>query len=188
MSTTCVLVFVCTSLLCSCWFFPGCCPPWRCDCSLVVPVVRNADALSFAQVEGTLANLANKVCVAGCTLHDRLQCRGVLRAVRASPLCGWYSSPYLQSSVGADLAEGGVEHYMVTLCRLAYSLQARTNSIAIEEMIGGTFTISNGGVFGSMMGTPIINLPQVRVRCCWLCCCSRPMSWRLSVTAFDLRC
>ena len=164
------------------------CPPWRCDCSLVVPVVRNADALSFAQVEGTLATLANKVCVAGCTLHVRLQCRGVLRAVRASPQCGWYSSPYLQSSVGADLAEGGVEHYMVTLCRLAYSLQARTNSIAIEEMIGGTFTISNGGVFGSMMGTPIINLPQVRVRCCWLCCCSRPMSWRLSVTAFDLRC
>jgi hypothetical protein len=40
--------------------------------------------------------------------------------------------------------------------------QARTNSIAIEDMIGGTFTISNGGVFGSMMGTPIINLPQVR--------------------------
>jgi pyruvate/2-oxoglutarate dehydrogenase complex dihydrolipoamide acyltransferase (E2) component len=32
----------------------------------------------------------------------------------------------------------------------------------MEDMAGGTFTISNGGVFGSLMGTPIINLPQVR--------------------------
>jgi len=32
--------------------------------------------------------------------------------------------------------------------------------MAIEDMAGGTFTISNGGVFGSLMGTPIINMPQ----------------------------
>lgn len=32
--------------------------------------------------------------------------------------------------------------------------------IAVEDMDGGTFTISNGGVFGSLMGTPIINPPQ----------------------------
>lgn len=38
--------------------------------------------------------------------------------------------------------------------------KARTNSLAIEDMDGGTFTISNGGVFGSMFGTPIINPPQ----------------------------
>ncbi|XP_020604244.1 dihydrolipoyllysine-residue succinyltransferase component of 2-oxoglutarate dehydrogenase complex, mitochondrial-like [Orbicella faveolata] len=38
--------------------------------------------------------------------------------------------------------------------------KARTNELAIEDMDGGTFTISNGGVFGSMMGTPIINPPQ----------------------------
>ena len=37
------------------------------------------------------------------------------------------------------------------------SFQARNNELAIEDMDGGTFTISNGGVFGSMMGTPIIN-------------------------------
>ena len=49
---------------------------------------------------------------------------------------------------------------------LAYSksftviLQARNNTLAIEDMDGGTFTISNGGVFGSMLGTPIINPPQ----------------------------
>ena len=32
--------------------------------------------------------------------------------------------------------------------------------LAIEDMDGGTFTVSNGGVFGSLMGTPIINPPQ----------------------------
>jgi 2-oxoglutarate dehydrogenase E2 component (dihydrolipoamide succinyltransferase) len=32
--------------------------------------------------------------------------------------------------------------------------------LAVEDMDGGTFTISNGGVFGSMFGTPIINMPQ----------------------------
>jgi len=40
------------------------------------------------------------------------------------------------------------------------SLAARDNKIKIEDMQGGTFTISNGGVYGSMMGTPIINPPQ----------------------------
>lgn len=39
-------------------------------------------------------------------------------------------------------------------------LQARKNELAVEDMDGGTFTISNGGVFGSMFGTPIINPPQ----------------------------
>lgn len=38
--------------------------------------------------------------------------------------------------------------------------KARKGNIAIEDMDGGTFTISNGGVFGSLMGTPIINPPQ----------------------------
>jgi 2-oxoglutarate dehydrogenase E2 component (dihydrolipoamide succinyltransferase) len=38
--------------------------------------------------------------------------------------------------------------------------RARADQIALEEMAGGTFTISNGGVFGSLMGTPIINPPQ----------------------------
>lgn len=38
--------------------------------------------------------------------------------------------------------------------------KARRGAIAIEDMDGGTFTISNGGVFGSLMGTPIINPPQ----------------------------
>ena len=38
--------------------------------------------------------------------------------------------------------------------------RARLSKLAIEDMQGGTFTISNGGVFGSLFGTPIINLPQ----------------------------
>lgn len=42
-------------------------------------------------------------------------------------------------------------------------VQARDNKLTIEDMAGGTFTISNGGVFGSLMGTPIINLPQTAV-------------------------
>jgi 2-oxoglutarate dehydrogenase E2 component (dihydrolipoamide succinyltransferase) len=40
------------------------------------------------------------------------------------------------------------------------ALKARENKITIEDMTGGTFTITNGGVFGSMMSTPIINPPQ----------------------------
>ncbi|PTB44759.1 2-oxoglutarate dehydrogenase complex E2 component [Trichoderma asperellum] len=41
--------------------------------------------------------------------------------------------------------------------------KARDNKLTIEDMAGGTFTISNGGIFGSLMGTPIINLPQSAV-------------------------
>lgn len=38
--------------------------------------------------------------------------------------------------------------------------KARDNKLSMEEMTGGTFTITNGGVFGSLMSTPIINIPQ----------------------------
>jgi 2-oxoglutarate dehydrogenase E2 component (dihydrolipoamide succinyltransferase) len=38
--------------------------------------------------------------------------------------------------------------------------RAREGNITVEDMAGGTFSITNGGVFGSMMGTPIINMPQ----------------------------
>merc|ERR1712166_928970 len=41
--------------------------------------------------------------------------------------------------------------------------KAREGKITLEDMAGGTFTITNGGVFGSMMGTPIINMPQSAV-------------------------
>jgi 2-oxoglutarate dehydrogenase E2 component (dihydrolipoamide succinyltransferase) len=64
---------------------------------LVVPVVRNAEKMSLAEIETAIKNLAVK---------------------------------------------------------------ARDNKITLEDMSGGTFTITNGGVFGSMMSTPIINPPQ----------------------------
>jgi 2-oxoglutarate dehydrogenase E2 component (dihydrolipoamide succinyltransferase) len=41
-----------------------------------------------------------------------------------------------------------------------YAKKAREGTLAIEDMSGGTFTISNGGVYGSLFGTPIINPPQ----------------------------
>jgi len=40
------------------------------------------------------------------------------------------------------------------------AIKARDGKITIDEMLGGTFTITNGGVFGSMLSTPIINPPQ----------------------------
>ena len=41
-----------------------------------------------------------------------------------------------------------------------YAAKARDGKISIEEMTGGTFTVSNGGVFGSLLSTPILNPPQ----------------------------
>jgi 2-oxoglutarate dehydrogenase E2 component (dihydrolipoamide succinyltransferase) len=64
---------------------------------LVVPIIRNAESMSLAEIEKTVIELATK---------------------------------------------------------------ARDSKLSIEEMTGGTFTITNGGVFGSMMSTPIINAPQ----------------------------
>jgi 2-oxoglutarate dehydrogenase E2 component (dihydrolipoamide succinyltransferase) len=43
---------------------------------------------------------------------------------------------------------------------VALAVKARDSKLTLEEMTGGTFTITNGGVFGSMMSTPIINAPQ----------------------------
>lgn len=64
---------------------------------LVVPVIRNAEGLSFNQIESEVVRLAKK---------------------------------------------------------------ARDNKLSIDEMQGGTFTVTNGGIFGSMLSTPIINAPQ----------------------------
>jgi 2-oxoglutarate dehydrogenase E2 component (dihydrolipoamide succinyltransferase) len=43
---------------------------------------------------------------------------------------------------------------------LDYAARAKNNTLSIEDITGGTFTISNGGVFGSMLSTPILNPPQ----------------------------
>lgn len=44
-----------------------------------------------------------------------------------------------------------------------YSEKAREGKLSIEEMQGGTFTISNGGIFGSLLSTPILNAPQTAI-------------------------
>ncbi len=44
-----------------------------------------------------------------------------------------------------------------------YSIKARENKLSIDDMSGGTFTISNGGVFGSLLSTPILNPPQTAI-------------------------
>jgi 2-oxoglutarate dehydrogenase E2 component (dihydrolipoamide succinyltransferase) len=67
---------------------------------LVVPVIRNAESLSMAEIEKKVVELAGK---------------------------------------------------------------ARDNKLSLDEMQGGTFTITNGGVFGSLMSTPIINIPQAAI-------------------------
>jgi 2-oxoglutarate dehydrogenase E2 component (dihydrolipoamide succinyltransferase) len=67
---------------------------------LVVPVIRNADAMSFAEIEKTIGD---------------------------------------------------------------FGARAKAGTLTMEDMTGGTFTISNGGVFGSLMSTPIINPPQSAV-------------------------
>jgi 2-oxoglutarate dehydrogenase E2 component (dihydrolipoamide succinyltransferase) len=54
-----------------------------------------------------------------------------------------------------SLSMAGIEMKVAEL-----AAKARDNKLTIEEMTGGTFTITNGGVFGSLMSTPIINIPQ----------------------------
>ncbi len=54
-----------------------------------------------------------------------------------------------------DLSFAGIEKNISD-----FAIRAYENKITIEELTGGTFTITNGGVFGSMMSTPIINSPQ----------------------------
>lgn len=61
--------------------------------------------------------------------------------------------PVIRNVESLDMA--GIEAAVVEV-----ATKARDNKLTIEEMTGGTFTITNGGVFGSLMSTPIINLPQ----------------------------
>jgi len=64
--------------------------------------------------------------------------------------------PVIRSAEHLSLA--GIESEVVRL-----AVKARDNKLTLEEMSGGTFTITNGGVFGSMLSTPIINAPQVAI-------------------------
>ncbi|MBP6385583.1 MAG: 2-oxoglutarate dehydrogenase complex dihydrolipoyllysine-residue succinyltransferase [Pseudarcicella sp.] len=61
--------------------------------------------------------------------------------------------PVIRNAENLSLA--GIESEVMRL-----ALKARDNKLTLPEMTGGTFTITNGGVFGSMLSTPIINAPQ----------------------------
>lgn len=61
--------------------------------------------------------------------------------------------PVIRNAESLGMAE--IESAVVDL-----ATKAKNNKLTIEEMTGGTFTITNGGIFGSMMSTPIINIPQ----------------------------
>ncbi|KAI5806355.1 dihydrolipoamide succinyltransferase [Geopyxis carbonaria] len=65
-------------------------------------------------------------------------------------------TPVVRNAESLDMI--GIEKTIAEL-----GAKARDNKLTIEDMAGGTFTISNGGVFGSLYGTPIINLPQTAV-------------------------
>ncbi|EAU31132.1 dihydrolipoyllysine-residue succinyltransferase component of 2-oxoglutarate dehydrogenase complex, mitochondrial precursor [Aspergillus terreus NIH2624] len=65
-------------------------------------------------------------------------------------------TPVVRNAESMDMV--GIEKAIADLGK-----KARDNKLTIEDMAGGSFTISNGGVFGSLMGTPIINLPQTAV-------------------------
>ncbi|WP_296263818.1 2-oxoglutarate dehydrogenase complex dihydrolipoyllysine-residue succinyltransferase [Pseudomonas sp. UBA6562] len=64
--------------------------------------------------------------------------------------------PVLRNAESMSLAE--IENGIAT-----YGKKARDGKLSIEEMTGGTFTITNGGTFGSMMSTPIVNPPQAAI-------------------------
>lgn len=65
-------------------------------------------------------------------------------------------TPVVRNAESLDMI--GIESAIADLGK-----KARDNKLTIEDMAGGSFTISNGGVFGSLFGTPIINLPQTAV-------------------------
>lgn len=65
-------------------------------------------------------------------------------------------TPVVRNAESLDVL--GVEQAIADL-----GAKARDNKLTLEDMAGGTFTISNGGVFGSLYGTPIINMPQTAV-------------------------
>lgn len=64
--------------------------------------------------------------------------------------------PVIRNAESLNLAD--IEHKIMNLAN-----KARINRISIEDMSGGTFTITNGGVFGSMLSTPILNPPQAAI-------------------------
>jgi 2-oxoglutarate dehydrogenase E2 component (dihydrolipoamide succinyltransferase) len=64
--------------------------------------------------------------------------------------------PVLRDADALDFA--GIERAIAD-----YAQRARAGTIALEDLSGGTFSITNGGIFGSMLSTPILNPPQTGI-------------------------
>ncbi len=64
--------------------------------------------------------------------------------------------PIIRNAENLDLAE--IEKSLID-----YSGKARDGKLDLQDMQGGTFTISNGGIFGSLLSTPILNAPQTAI-------------------------
>jgi 2-oxoglutarate dehydrogenase E2 component (dihydrolipoamide succinyltransferase) len=103
--------------------------------------------------------------------------RGVVQAVKEQPVVNaviegdeMVYRDYVDISVAVSTPAGLVVPVLRNCEQMGYadveqslvemSIKARDGKIGMDDMKGGTFTITNGGVFGSMMGTPIINPPQ----------------------------
>jgi 2-oxoglutarate dehydrogenase E2 component (dihydrolipoamide succinyltransferase) len=56
------------------------------------------------------------------------------------------------------LSMAGIEQEIARLAQ-----KARDNTLTLDELAGGTFSISNGGIYGSMMSTPLLNMPQTGI-------------------------
>jgi 2-oxoglutarate dehydrogenase E2 component (dihydrolipoamide succinyltransferase) len=71
----------------------------------------------------------------------------------------------LKSYYDIGIAVGVAEGLVVPVLRDVVDLatRARNNALSLSDLIGGTFTITNGGVFGSLLSTPILNTPQVGI-------------------------
>ncbi len=130
---------------------------------LVVPVLRNADALSFAGIEKVRAEgKGTKIMVEkrgrgggreGRRNRSSQSHHPCLLPFQAASLSSTHTHPPPAQSLLLSIS-------FASQNLAALGKKAREGTISIDDMAGGTFTISNGGVYGSMMSTPIINPPQ----------------------------
>lgn len=132
---------------------------------LVVPVLRNVDALNFAGIEkvwlacGQTTKLRSPV--KSCLVRTgHAGERMLLRQSKALMCQHEWCTHKTQGKVHFTQSTAAVQAEDRVQAINALGKKARDGTISIDDMAGGTFTISNGGVYGSLLSTPIINPPQ----------------------------
>ncbi|KEZ43619.1 Dihydrolipoyllysine-residue (2-methylpropanoyl)transferase [Scedosporium apiospermum] len=125
---------------------------------LVTPVVRNAEAMDIVTIEQSIAELGKKARDGKLTIED--MAGGTFTISNGGVFGSLMGTPIINLPQTAVLGLHAIKERAVAVNG---KVEARDGKLTIEDMAGGTFTISNGGVFGSLMGTPIINLPQTAV-------------------------